>query len=386
MIAQHEQAANESGPKAAAFQGVVHITMRFIILCLTMLASHASTWTRGMLRAAEPINIGTRRELFVDEYLIERMSGKARLQLHRPRETEDVFVHDTPWEGNRTLYYTLFRDGDIYRMYYRGSQIDVNDDGYSIPYNVTCYAESKDGIHWKRPNLGLVEFRGSRKNNIILTGETCHAFVPFKDANPACLDKHRYKAIVPVYKPVRGLHVYSSPDAIHWSPMSKKPVITTGYFDSQNLAFWDTERRRYVGFHRALRGGPGSLKPPSHEAATKDVMTATSTDFLHWTEPQWLKYSSERWTKFSTTKTRFSPYVQFYTNQIQQYGRASAYLPRLPDTLSGWTWKTHRIEQATFQERRVLWRGLHRRRFHDKSRRQTLQVLGRSLHSARATA
>lgn len=296
--------------------------MRICILCLTILASPALGRSIGVAFAAEPIEIGTRRELFVDRFLIERMSGGARLQLHRPRETNDVFVHDTPWEGNRTLYYTLFRDGDIYRMYYRGSQIDLKDGSYSIPYNVTCYAESKDGIRWRRPNLGLVEFRGSRKNNILLAGEMCHAFAPFKDANPDCPAKHRYKAIVPIYKPVRGLHVYSSPDGIHWSPMTTKPVITKGYFDSQNLAFWDTERRRYVGYHRALRGGPGMLKPPSHEAATKDVMTATSTDFLHWSDPQWLAYSPERWRKFSSKKTPFSPYVQFYTNQIQQYDRA----------------------------------------------------------------
>ena len=278
------------------------------------------------LPAAEPLEIGSRRELFVDHHLIDQVKGGARLRLHRPQETEDVFVHDTPWEGNRTLYYTIiqdgFQDGDVYRMYYRGSQIDLTGDSYAIPYNVTCYAESKDGIHWTRPNLGLVEFQGSTQNNIILSGEICHAFVPFKDANPDCPDEHRYKAMVAIYKPVRGLHVYSSPDGIRWSPMSDKPVITTGYFYSQNLAFWNTERRRYVCFHRALRGGPDSLEPPSHEASTKDVMTATSTDFLNWTEPEWLTYSPERWTPFSTKKTRFSPFVQFYTNQIQPYHRA----------------------------------------------------------------
>ena len=271
---------------------------------------------------AEPLDIGSRRELFVDDHLIDRLSGGARLQLHRPAETNDVFVHDTPWEGNRTLYYTIFQDGDIYRMYYRGSQIDLPKGGYSIPYNVTCYAESEDGIHWTRPNLGLVEFRGSKKNNIILSGEMCHAFTPFKDANPDCPDQHRYKAIVPIYKPVRGLHVYSSPDGIRWKPMTDKAVITRGYFDSQNLAFWDAARGCYVDFHRGLRGGPKSLAPPDHESSTKDVMTATSRDFLQWTEPEWLTYSAERWTRFSRKETPVSPFIQFYTNQVQQYHRA----------------------------------------------------------------
>jgi hypothetical protein len=280
---------------------------------------------------AKVIDIGSRRELFIDEYLIETMTGGARLRLQQPVETDDVFVHDTPWEGNRTMYYTIFQDGDIYRMYYRGSQINLGGKGsqdnldigdYSIPYNVTCYAESKDGIRWMRPVLGMVDFQGLKKNNIILSGEICHAFVPFKDANPDCPAAHRYKAIVAIYKPVRGLQVYSSPDGIRWSPLSDGPVITTGYFDSQNLAFWDTIRRCYVEFHRALRGGPGSLDPPNHKVSTKDVMTATSADFLNWTEPAWLDYSPERWFKFSTKKTHFSPFVQFYTNQVQPYHRA----------------------------------------------------------------
>jgi len=276
----------------------------------------------GQLDAEDVVDIGSRRELFVDSQLVERLTGTARLRLHRPIETDDVFVHDTPWEGNRTLYYTIFQDRGIYRMYYRGSQIDLTDGKYAIPYNVTCYAESNDGRHWRRPHLGLVSFRGSKQNNIILSGDICHAFVPFKDNNPACPAAHRYKAIVAVYKPQRGLHVYSSPDGIHWTPMSDKPVITTGYFDSQNLAFWDPHRQRYVGFHRALRGGPGSLRPPSHEASTKDVMTATSTDFLNWTTPNWLDYSDERWTRFSPKQTGLSPYIQLYTNQIQPYHRA----------------------------------------------------------------
>ena len=272
--------------------------------------------------AVDPIDIGTRRELFIDHQLIEQMTGRTQLQLHHPVETEDVFVHDTPWEGNRTMYYTILQDGDLFRMYYRGSHIDLSESGYSIRYNVTCYAESRDGIRWTRPELGLVAFGGSTRNNILLSGEICHAFVPFKDANPDCPAKHRYKAIVAVYKPVRGLHVYSSADGIRWSPMSDQPVITTGYFDSQNVAFWDTVRKQYVGFHRALRGGPKQLEPSSHEAATKDVMTATSSDFLRWSEPVWLAYSPERWIRFSSKPTRFSPFVQLYTNQIQPYHRA----------------------------------------------------------------
>ena len=64
----------------------------------------------------EPINIGSRRELFVDRYLVERLDG-ARLELHRPTRREVVFRTDAPWEGNGSAYQSVFRDGDRFRMY-----------------------------------------------------------------------------------------------------------------------------------------------------------------------------------------------------------------------------------------------------------------------------
>ena len=107
-------------------------------------------------------DIGSRLELFVDHYLIDKLDG-TKLQLHHPQDAGTVLTLDKPWEGAYCGYSTIFQDGDLYRMYYLGYPIDP-------PGNFTCYAESKDGIHWRRPELGLVEFQGSKKNNIILKG------------------------------------------------------------------------------------------------------------------------------------------------------------------------------------------------------------------------
>ena len=96
---------------------------------------------------------------------------------------------DRSWEGNACGYFTVFRDDGRYRMYYRGSQFITGDTLKLGHREVVCTVESLDGIHWYRPNLGLVEFEGSKANNIILdripVGGTIHNFVPFKDANPA---------------------------------------------------------------------------------------------------------------------------------------------------------------------------------------------------------
>jgi hypothetical protein len=89
-----------------------------IVLFLLLALAAASA------QSADPIDLGSRLEPLVDRFLIQSLKGKARLQLHKPQRREVVLVHDVPWEGNLTAHHTLFRDGDIYRMYYGGRHYD----------------------------------------------------------------------------------------------------------------------------------------------------------------------------------------------------------------------------------------------------------------------
>ena len=129
--------------------------------------------------------ISSRLELFVDNHLIDRLAG-TELMLHRPAPQDVSLVFDRPWEGNACGHFTVFRDGDIYRMYYRGAHtVYRTDERAETPKpRVVCYVESTDGLNWTRPSLGLVEWEGSKDNNIIWTGEGSNNFVPFKEANP----------------------------------------------------------------------------------------------------------------------------------------------------------------------------------------------------------
>ena len=287
--------------------------MKQFLIRLTILVSSLLSPMLDEFLAAEPIDIGARRELFVDDYLIDRLVGKAQLRLHRPREREDVFTCGQPWEGNHSGSATLIQDGDTYRMYYRAGNWQAL--GKPTHDDFTCYAESKDGIHWTRPELGLIEFNGSKRNNIILSGEVSNTFVPFKDANPDCGPEEQYKALAALSKPTRGLYAFASPDGVHWRRMGREPVITKGKFDSQNLAFWDSVRGRYVAYFREMRGPNDEIRPKGPQLGlddkgpARDVMTCTSPDLLRWTDPQWLQY-------------RGSPRMQIYLNQIRPYYRA----------------------------------------------------------------
>ena len=80
-------------------------------------------------------------------------------------------VHDSPWEGSGCGYHTAFRDGEKIRMYYIAADL-TSADGTKLASRpiYACYAESRDGIRWTKPDLGLVEFQGSTRNNIVWTG------------------------------------------------------------------------------------------------------------------------------------------------------------------------------------------------------------------------
>ena len=194
-------------------------------------------------------DIGNRRELFVDNFLIDSLDG-TRLELHAPRPAEKVLTLQRPWEGIYSGYFTVIRDGDRYLMYYRG----MPEARHTLDVEVTCCAQSEDGIRWSKPDLGLFEVGGSRKNNVILARHrACHNFAPLLDTNPDAPPSERFKALGGTGKP--GLIALVSPDGIHWKDLEQEPVITKGAFDSQNVAFWSDTEQCYVCYFRIFKDG-----------------------------------------------------------------------------------------------------------------------------------
>ncbi len=265
----------------------------------------AGGWNTACALAQDAIQIAGRWELLVDRYLIERMQGDIELRLHEPAPQEIVMVHDKPWEGNSCGYHTIFQDGPLYRMYYRGWNHNMSN-GKQTHRAVVCYAQSRDGIHWERPTLGLVEFQGSKQNNIIWVGPGTHNFVPFKDTNPQCPSDARYKAVARGEDEYhQALLAFKSGDGLHWQLLADKPILTQGAFDSQNLAFWDMLRQEYRCYFRDFRDG------------RRDIKVSTSKDFLHWSEPQWLQFPD-------------APKEHLYTNGVMPYYRAPHLLIGFP--------------------------------------------------------
>ncbi len=248
--------------------------------------------TAGVASAESPLELGDRREPFVDSWFIGELNGDAEQRLHHPTPRGVVLRTDRPWEGNTSAYFTIFRDDERYRMYYRGSGNGSRE--------VVCYAVSDDGIHWRKPTLELVEFDGSKQNNIIHDGRGehnyGHNFTPFKDGNPDAETGARYKAVASTH----GMFAFTSPDGVDWQQLRDEPIIPSsqGAFDSQNLVFWDAAWDEYRAYWRDFRDGRRAIR------------TASSEDFINWTEPEWLRYQPD------TAKRHL------YTNQVMPHPRA----------------------------------------------------------------
>ena len=120
-------------------------------------------------------------------------------------------------------------DGDLYRAFWLDSNPDYKGKIFTgHPGQMTRYGESKDGIEWTFPNLGLVEIGGSRDNNVILANlpPLLENFAPFLDTRPGVEASEKYKALAGypgagdkrgLTERGRGLFAFVSADAIHWT-------------------------------------------------------------------------------------------------------------------------------------------------------------------------
>lgn len=283
---------------------------------LTLLLG-ASAWllALGSVRGdavADPqvASIGSRRELFVDQALIERLDG-VRLEIGRPQGAGVAIAYDKPWEGVFAFYTTIIPDGDKFRMYYRGAS---SEPGYRY---AICYAESPDGIHWNKPDLGLIAIHGSTANNVVLHEN--QALAPFLDTRPGVPAAERFKGNAFVESRFgakeAGLLGYVSADGLHWAPLGTEPLLKAtlkNNFDSQNVMFWSDVEQCYVLYAR-------------HTSARYRAQSrATSSDFRTWSPQTLMTYSDTG----STV-----PSAQLYTSQVQPYFRAPHIYISLPGRL-----------------------------------------------------
>ena len=245
------------------------------------------------------------RYLFLDSRILES-SENAELVLGNVRKSESnpLFEEDKPWEQRfDNLYANIIYDEEdqIYKCWYSPFIQDISakemtveqwkETKYRPPHNremAICYATSKDGITWDKPELGLVEFEGSKANNILWRGtgpvdkskeglwSGPHGTGVFKDLHETDPNR-RYKAILKYGM----LSVAFSADGIHWGPAINRPEADSAG-DTHNNALWAPTLGKYVGITREW----GVSNDGPNTKYVRQVAWTSSDDFDNWEKVQ----------------------------------------------------------------------------------------------------
>lgn len=270
--------------------------LRKRILCLAA----AVTVCLGL--QAQPVRIQG-REVFWDDYLTEECT--AQKVLHSPEYKAPVITLDKAWEGDGCGYFNVLYDrlSATYYMYYTALEMFKPDGTFSRPEDIhACVLLSRDGIRWTRPRVGVVKYKGSRANNIIVGRENMPGlagvdnFYVMLDTNPDAVVPGRFKAVMRYDslgadgKKLRRLALLVSEDGLHFRLYS---IITDdGYFDSLNTLMWHAASGRYVCFMRSFhqkgtfKEYEGKEKDGPLNEFVRDIRVLYSTDLVNWTSPQ----------------------------------------------------------------------------------------------------
>jgi len=217
------------------------------------------------LHAGEPIHIGSQRQLFLDDFVIARSKGLKRT-MHQPEKRGPVLKAEEPWEG---VYLAVFSppmwipDQRVFKQVY---ECRYDKRGVSHRY---ALATSKDGIHWVKPKLGLVEFDGSKTNNLFPTPDNrrlVHVVYDPDDADP----ERRYKGLLTV--PGGRVPVVSA-DCLHWKKLDARLPSS----DAGTMAF-DRKKRLFMAM----------LKRGHRNTVGRSYAVSFSKDFARWSEPRFM--------------------------------------------------------------------------------------------------
>jgi hypothetical protein len=217
----------------------------------------------GAVVAAGPLEIGGHRQVFIDKAFLAE-SRDVELVIHPPRKSGEMSVKpEGAWERGGIGPYSsvLWADG-TYHMWYHAMDTVQWDTGHGR--GSICYARSKDGIHWEKPDVGLIEYEGDPKNNIVMghgaTGVRLGQDGGMVFLDPNAPEGERFRMVVRFGAPVKSgqaLHIFSSGDGIHWELTHPSAVVSRqeehSHLDSQNVIFWDDQLRKYVTYVRYNR-------------------------------------------------------------------------------------------------------------------------------------
>ena len=218
----------------------------------------------------DPIELTSEVQLFVDDFLIQEMEGVTRA-LHTPKKASEnpVLVPDRPWEGGLSLEAgTVLYDPSkgVFRMWYNALASREKPDLVES----LCYATSVDGVNWDKPKLGLVEFQGSRENNILFLGSNWYHAVLRDELDPDAARRYKLLYWQSRERSRCGIWAAFSADGIRWEQHPNNPVVPCSATGDTFSLMQDLNSKHFYLYNKSR------IRP------LRKVSRMVSTDFVHW--------------------------------------------------------------------------------------------------------
>ena len=204
------------------------------------------------------LDVGNRKQLFIDRRFIDA-ARDIELTVNPPVKLPGpVLVSEHPWESFSIGWSCVLEDEGAFKLWYATSDSDQWSDGRWH----LCYATSEDGRTWEKPELGLVEYGGSKRNNIVLAD--CKLPYIFIDPNGGEAD--RFKMVEQVRG--SGIRVGTSADGLTWNMPER--LVSTLKPDTPKQAYWDARIGRYVAWLKLMVANDGTPMFPFVDPVASD--------------------------------------------------------------------------------------------------------------------
>ena len=149
--------------------------MKHHAIALSVLMVLGVSRTAPIAQGVDLFDVGTNRQLLIDEAFFEEVEN-VRIRLHPARKTgEKVVQREHPWEAATLNWFSVMKDPGVvdrqarYRMWYECYDVEGWPTGDDTSF---CYAESRDGVHWTKPKLGLFELPGEHRRTTSCFGRS----------------------------------------------------------------------------------------------------------------------------------------------------------------------------------------------------------------------
>ena len=221
------------------------------------------------------INPARHKQLFLDDYAIESMSG-AKRTLHPPQRCGPAIRPDRSREQvslqSRSAPQWNSEKGIWEWWYWAYYPVPPQGKYHSTEARVNYYATSTDGVQWETPSLGLYEWRGSKDNSIAYDPAArtlYHIIRDEREEDP----KRRYKALFDTSDRWLGV----SPDGFNWTMLDVPPIPSQ---DESHFTYDESSGQYLAMVKHGTEWG-------------RSVWLSTSKDFVHFTEPKLIFHTDE---------------------------------------------------------------------------------------------